>query len=155
MKQLIIIHGWTRFPDNAAFYKYLREKEYNPFEERKDRKDRLAVQLKDMYQIIKPTMPDSRNASYQARKIRFEKILPYLNDEGVILIGNSLWWNFLLKYLCENGFPVKISKLYLVCAVIDETDRWPDREYMWDFAFDTTRIQQIETLANEIYIYHS
>ena len=35
-------------------------------------------------------MPNKYNASYKARKIWFEKIFPYLNDEDLVLVGHSL-----------------------------------------------------------------
>jgi len=155
MKQIIIIHGWGTFRTDEDFYEVLKDKEYNPFEEKKDRKDRLVVQLKETYQAIKPTMPNKNNARYQARKIRFEKIFPYLNDEEKVLVGHSRGGNFLLKYLIENWFPGKIKQLHLVAAVIDETNRATDQEYMWDFAFDLKKIPEIEKIAEEIFIYHS
>jgi hypothetical protein len=70
-----------------------------------------------------PEMPNSKNASYKARKIWFEKLFPYLNDEGIILIGLSLGTIFLLKYLTENTFPKTISQLHLVGTVPDKQDK--------------------------------
>lgn len=155
MKQLIIIHGWSSFPDNDTFCKALEKWEYR-LEERKDRKDRLGPKLKGEYQTFNPKMPNKNNATYKARKIRFEKIFPYLNDEDLVIIGNSLWGMFIMKYLCENGFPKKIKKLYLVAAVIDDShaDSAQDK-YCWDFAFDVDSIPKVEQFADEIYIYHS
>jgi hypothetical protein len=40
--------------------------------------------------MFTPEMPNAKPAIYKARKIWFEKLFPYLNDEGVTLIGHSL-----------------------------------------------------------------
>lgn len=155
MKQIIYIHGWSRFPDNESFCKDLEKKEYNPFEDKKKWIDWLTTQTQWVYQIFKPTMPNKYGASYKAWKIWFEKTFPYLNDEDLILIGHSLWWNFLLKYLWENSFPKKIKQLHLVAAVVDESDRPVDKQYLWDFAFDINTIAKLEDIAEQIFLYHS
>jgi predicted alpha/beta hydrolase family esterase len=81
-------------------------------------------------------MPNGRMASYTARKIWFEKLFPYLNDEKTILIGHSLGATFLLKYLSENIFPQSISKLCLVASSIDEETGYDKRHYLGDFVWD-------------------
>jgi predicted alpha/beta hydrolase family esterase len=73
----------------------------------------------------------------------------------LILIGHSLWWMFLLKYLWENKFPKKIKQLHLVATVIDGSDRPKEKQYLWDFAFDLNIIPKAEDAAEEIFIYHS
>ena len=78
------------YPDNDAFCKALETRDYDPFEEKKRRADRLKDQLASEYQTIKPDMPNKNMASYKARKIWFEKIFPYLNDEDVVMVGHSL-----------------------------------------------------------------
>lgn len=45
MKQLIYIHGGMCHPDNDTFCKALETRDYNPFEEKKRRANRLAEQL--------------------------------------------------------------------------------------------------------------
>ena len=90
MKQLIIIHGGNVCPTEESFYRSLEKKEYDPFKDRSDRKDRLAEKTKSTYQIIKPVMPNGWDARYKARQIRFEKIFPYFNNEDLVLIGHSL-----------------------------------------------------------------
>ena len=74
MKQLIYIHGWMCQPDYDSFCEAIKERDYNPFEE-KERKDRFE-DLKWSYQIIRPEMPNKNMASYKAWKIWFEKIFP-------------------------------------------------------------------------------
>ena len=90
MKQLIMIRGGTIFPDIDAFCEQLEKWEYDPFKEEKKRKDRLQEEIKDQFQYICPSMPNKHMANYRARKIRFEKIFPYLNDDEVVVVGHSL-----------------------------------------------------------------
>lgn len=155
MKQIIIIRGWSVFPDNNEFCAMLSWWEYNPFEERKRRRDRLAMKVNETFQVIKPDMPNPDNASYKARKIRFEKIFPYLNDEDLVLVGHSLGWIFLLKYIAENTFPKKIKQLHLIWSCIDETDMPEEEKYLWDFLFDVDAIPSIQNKVDKIFIYHS
>ena len=155
MKQLIYIGGWDRFSDIDSFCKAFEKRTYDPFKETKKRSDWLKEQLIWEYQMIKPDMPNKDMASYRAWKIWFEKIFPYLNDEDLVLVGHSLWWNFLMKYLWENNFPKKIKQLHLVAAVVDGSDRPADKQYLWDFAFDVTNIAKLEKLVENIFIYHS
>ena len=155
MKQFIYIGGWNRFPDIESLCKDLEKRDYNPFEEKKRRSDWLKVQLVWDYQMIKPDMPNRDMASYRVWKIWFEKIFPYLNEEDLVLIGHSLWWNFLMKYLGENTFPKKIKQLHLVAAVVDGSDRPANKQYLWDFAFEANTIANIENKAENIFIYHS
>lgn len=155
MKQLIMIHGGNVFCTEDDFYVYLQEKKYNPFEEKKYRSDRLSNKLKEQYQIAKPLMPNNKNASYKAWKIWFEKALPYLNDEDLIIAGNSLWAMFLIKYLGENTFPKKIKQLHLIAGVFDESDMSDEEKYAWDFAYSPEIIPNIEKQVESIFLYHS
>lgn len=155
MKQLIYIHGWMCQPDNDAFCKAIETRDYDPFEEKKRRKNWLKEELKSDYLTIKPDMPNKDMASYKARKIWFEKIFPYLNNEDLIVVGHSLWWMFLIKYLWENTFPKKIKQLHLVSSVFDESDMSEEEKYAWDFAYDPSIIPNIEHQADEIFLYHS
>lgn len=77
-------------PDNDAFCKALETRDYDPFEEKKRWANRLAEQIQPEYQAIIPAMPNKQMATYKARKIRFEKIFPYLNDEDLVIVGHSL-----------------------------------------------------------------
>lgn len=106
-----------------------------------------------------PNMPNIYNARYSNRKIWFEKIFPYLNDEGTILIGHSQWGIFLAKYLSENTFPLplgkKIAQLHLIAAVFDEygLPEWED--YLADFVFDPKKLNNLEQQVDKIFLYHS
>ena len=65
-------------------------------------------------------MPLQDNAKYEEWKILFERYIPHLKD-NVILMGNSLGGIFLAKYLSENKFPKKILSTYLTCPPFDNT----------------------------------
>jgi hypothetical protein len=65
-------------------------------------------------------MPLQENAKYTDWKIFFERHIPLLRN-NVILIGNSLGGIFLAKYLSENKFPKKILHTYFVCPPFDDT----------------------------------
>jgi predicted alpha/beta hydrolase family esterase len=150
MQQIIHIHGGDCFPDNDSFCEALKTYDYDPFEEKKYRRERVKSQLPSNYQMIIPQMPNGRMAYYKARKIWFEKIFPYLNDEEPILIGHSLGGMFLMKYLTENMFPKNIKQLHLVAAVLDD-----EKEYVGDFSIDISKIPLLQNKVNDIYIYHS
>ncbi len=155
MKQLVMIHWWMCHPDNDIFCKALETRDYDPFEEKKRRKNWLKDELKLEYQTIKPDMPNKDMASYKARKIWFEKIFPYLNDEDLVLIGHSLGGMFLIKYLWENSFPKKIKQLYLISSVLDESDMSEEEKYAGDFAYSPEIISNLASKAEQIFIYHS
>jgi len=153
MQQIIHIHGGETFPDESSFLVSIIEREYNPFEEIRKRKDRIQQALISTHQMIAPTMPNALNASYKAWKIWFEKIFPYLNGEEIILVGNSLGGTFLIKYLSENTFPKKIQQLHLTAAVLDNEER--NKDYLGDFIIDFSKIIMVTEQVKNIYIYHS
>ena len=78
------------FPNVETLYEYLQQKEYNPLEEKKSWHEWIKKEVSSKYQYFRPDMPNSKMANYPARKIWFEKLFPYLDEEGVILIGHSL-----------------------------------------------------------------
>ncbi len=80
----------------------------------------LAENLSKNFEIIKPRMPLQDNAFYEDWKIHFERYIPSLQN-NTILIGGSLGGIFLAKYLSENKFPKKILATYLVCPPFDDT----------------------------------
>ena len=156
MKQIIIIHGWNCFPDNDTFCRFLEWWEYHPTEDYTNkRRFWLAKQLKGAYEVFTPIMPVYDNANYKVWKIRFEKVLSFLNDEELTLIWHSLWGMFLLKYLLENKFPKHIKKLYLISTCIDGKWLLEEEAYLWDFNFDIDRISELKKQVDEIFIYHS
>ena len=69
----------------------------------------LDKELGRKFEIIRPQMPLAENAKYSDWKIYFERHIPYLKN-NIILIGSSLGGIFLAKYLSENKFPKKIGE---------------------------------------------
>lgn len=118
MKQVLFIHGGNLIKDNDELLKVMASREVNPFEEKKRRRLTLQEKLPE-FTVIKPEMPNKDIARYSVRKLRFEKYLPFLDKEKLVLIGHSLGAMFLIKYLGENGFPFKISQLHLVAPALD------------------------------------
>lgn len=115
-KQVIVIHGGDSFNSYKEYISELKKTKLN-FERMfiKGWKDKLGVELGKNYQVILPKMPNSANARFEEWKIWFEKLIPFLNKE-VILVGHSLGASFLLRYLSENKFSKKIKATFLVSA---------------------------------------
>ena len=65
-------------------------------------------------------MPLQDNAKYKEWRINFERYIPYLKDD-IILIGSSLGGIFLVQYLSENKFPKKILSVYLIGTPFDDS----------------------------------
>ena len=113
-------------------------------------KETLAEKLGKGFEIILPKMPNSTNARYLEWKIWFEKLIPFLEEE-VVLVGHSLGGMFLTKYLSENEFPKKIRATFLVSAPYDEVD---SGESLVDFVLSAS-LSNLQEQGGKIFIYHS
>ena len=118
--QIMIIHGGETFINKKDYLNYLKNRSVSI-----DNKPRWALEYLDeklgkKFQIIRPRMPLSDNAKYSDWKIYFERFIPLLKN-NIILIGNSLGGIFLAKYLSENKFPKKILSVCLTCAPYDDS----------------------------------
>ena len=109
----------------------------------------LKYRLGDEFQVIRPQMPNTSNARYEEWKIWFEKFIPFVNDE-VIMVGSSLGATFLAKYLSENEFPKKIKALFLIAGCFDDLPEEP----LLDFGLPPS-LKNIESQTEKIYLYHS
>ena len=154
MQQVLYIWWWNVYPTREAFIEELMKRDYDPFENKKKWKNNLWKGLWEDYQVATLDMPNKNIALYKEWKIQFEKTFEYLNDDQII-IAHSLWTIFILKYLTENNFPKKIKQLHLVSALIDDKDLPPEESYIWDFAFNTTKIPEIQNICENIFLYHS
>ena len=152
-QQIIVISGGDCFNTQEEFLAYLKVAPLDFESYKSDRrswKSNLQEILGEEYEVIIPTMPNKQNAKYEEWKIWFEKFIPYINNE-VILIGHSLGGIFLTKYLSENNFPKTISGLFLVAAPFDDKDS----EYkLADFVL-AGNLSKVESRAKNIFIYHS
>jgi predicted alpha/beta hydrolase family esterase len=118
--QIFMIHGGMTFKNQKDYLHYLKTKEINLKKRANWAADYLDRELGKDFEIIRPRMPLQDNAKYSDWKIYFERFIPYLRD-NVILIGGSLGGIFLAKYLSENKFPKKILSTYIVCPPFDNT----------------------------------
>ena len=142
MKQLLYIHGGNLTKDNDELLKIMATREINPFEEKKRRRLTLQERLPE-FVVIKPEMPNKDMARYSTWKLWFEKYIPFLDAENLVLVGHSLGGMFLAKYLAENEFPIQISQLHLVAPVLDDQGLNEGDNYLGDFAYEVNDIKKI------------
>lgn len=151
MPQIVFIHGGDSFNTYSDYLSYLKQKEVSL--ERliaKRWKDTLQPALGDKVQVLAPLMPCNQNAKYLEWKIWFEKLIPLLTD-NVILIGHSLGGIFLAKYLAEHTLPLKIKALFLIAAPYDETSA----DYsLADFVLPKN-LAGVSEQSENIYLFHS
>lgn len=142
MKQLLYIHGGNLTKNNDELLKIMATRAINPFEEKKRRRLTLQERLPE-FVVIKPEMPNKDMARYSTWKLWFEKYIPFLEAENLVLVGHSLGGMFLTKYLAENEFPIQISQLHLVAPVLDDQGLNEGDNYLGDFAYDVNDIKNI------------
>jgi len=118
--QIFIIHGGNTFKTNKDYLLYLKTREIKLEKKLRWYDDYLDKQLGKKFEIIRPRMPLQDYAKYNDWKIYFERHIPYLKN-NIILIGSSLGGIFLAKYLSEHKFPKKILSTYLICPPFEDT----------------------------------
>ncbi len=123
--QIFIIHGGMTFKNKKDYLDFLKNRKIVLVRKNDWTGLFLKEKLGKNFEIIKPRMPLQDNAKYSDWKIHFERYLPYLKN-NIILIGSSLGGLFLAKYLSENKFPKKILSTYLVCPPFDNTLKGED-----------------------------
>jgi len=116
--QVLIIHGGMTFKSKNDYFHFLKTREISIEEKVSWTGEFLKKNLGRNFHIIKPRMPLQDNARYEEWKIHFERHIPYLRN-NIVLIGNSLGGIFLAKYLSEHKMPRKILSTYLVCPPYD------------------------------------
>ena len=147
-KQVFVIGGGEVWNTYEEYMEYL--KKYDLTQEKFDKmmskrwKDHLQRDLGKGFLIIKPDMPNMRNAKYVEWKIWFEKILPYFSRE-VIFIGHSLGANFIAKYFAEHHVSFMIGQIHLVAGCFGT-----------DGGFDLPEsLDMITQQCDTVFIYHS
>ena len=123
--QILMVHGGMTFKNQRDYLDYLKKREIKLDKKPKWAEEYINKELGKKFQIIKPRFPLQENAKYGDWKIWFERFIPFLND-NVILIGGSLGGIFLAKYLSENKFPKKILSVYMICPPYDNTSSQED-----------------------------
>lgn len=119
-KQILFIHGGETFKRRKDYINFLKTTEVSIKRRKSWSTEYLDEKLGKDFEIIRPRMPQSFNAIYEDWQIWFEKYIPFLK-QNIILLGNSLGGMFLAKYLSENTFPKKILSVYMVCSPFDNT----------------------------------
>jgi hypothetical protein len=150
--QVIVIHGGDTFETYEDYFNHLKNYQIESLDyfRRKDWKTSLQERLGGNFEVIAPQMPNRKNARYDEWKVWFEKIIPLLNDE-IILVGHSMGGIFLAKYLSENNFPKKILSLHLVSAPYDtETITEP----LGDFEIKSP-VNNLAKYTDKIFLYQS
>ncbi|MGV8169705.1 MAG: alpha/beta hydrolase [Candidatus Nanoarchaeia archaeon] len=154
--QVIFIRGGETFDTKEQFYNYLKTVDFNPYEKKRTWRDWLEWSLSEKFDSIAPLMPNKQWADYEAWKIWFERVTPYINKDKnikLILIGQSLGGIFLAKYLSENKLPKKIDQLHLVSPLFDNEKL--EKEKVASFAFDPEKLSNLELQADKLFLYHS
>lgn len=118
--QILMIHGGMTFKNQKDYLGYLKNKEIKLDKKPRWTEEYIDEELGKQFQIIKPRFPLQDNAKYEDWRIWFERYIPLLNN-NVILVGGSLGGIFLAKYLSENKFPKKLLSVYMVCPPFDNT----------------------------------
>jgi hypothetical protein len=118
--QIFLIHGGNTFKTKKDYFEYLKTKKISLEKKIRWSEDYFDKELGNRFEIIKPRMPLQDDAKYEDWKIWFERYIPFLRN-NVILIGGSLGGIFLAKYLSEHKFPKKILATYIICPPYDNT----------------------------------
>lgn len=118
--QIFIVDGGMTFKSKKDYINFLKNREVSIKKPDWWTDEFLKQSLSQNFDIIKPRMPLQDNAKYTEWKIHFEKYIPYLQN-NLILIGQSLGGIFLAKYLSENKFPKKILSTFLIAPPYDNT----------------------------------
>ncbi|MCC6643623.1 alpha/beta hydrolase [Candidatus Peregrinibacteria bacterium] len=149
-QQIFVIHGGNASNSYAEYLKYLKTKKVDlKWLAAKDWKTELGKNLGQRFQVYNPQMPNKQNAKYLEWKIYFEKFIPLMSDQ-IILIGHSLGGIFLAKYLSEKKFPKKILATFLIAAPFNTPTKHP----LADFNL-LNDLSKLAIQGGQIYFYHS
>lgn len=148
-QQVVVIHGGDAFEKYEDYLAYLKSSEIS-LEKLKSKgwKSNLAEDLGSDFDVILPRMPNSLNARYMEWKIWFEKIVPLL-EENILLVGHSMGGIFLARYLSENTLDKKIKAVFLVAAPFYTKDAPCVDFYVPDL------LDGLKKQAEKIFLYHS
>ena len=118
--QILYIHGGMTFKTQKEYITYLEERDISLEQKIRWYGAYLTDKLGKRCDIIRPQMPSPDHAIYEHWKITFERYLPFLHKNS-ILIGQSLGGIFLAKYLSENKLPKKALSVFLICPPFDDS----------------------------------
>lgn len=150
-QQILFISGGNTFGSKKDYLSWLKNLKMN-IEKTKAKlswRDTLHKKLGNKFEVYKPKMPNSINASYTEWSILFNKIIKLLND-NLILIGHSLGGIFLAKYLAENDINKKIKATILISAPFGGAGG----ESLGSFVLPKS-LKKLEQQAGKIYLIQS
>jgi len=150
-QQIVIIHGGTTFDTYQEYISYLKTKSISleRLMASPDWKSTLSEKLGKNFEVLLPQMPNRTNARYSEWGIWFERIIPCLAKD-TILIGHSLGGIFLAKYLSVNKLPKKTKAVILVSAPYNNESE----ESLGEFKI-TTSLEKFSKQVREIYLVQS
>ena len=146
--QIIFVHGGDAIRDPEKLYSLLRGRSFNPYEQRKKWREELIKSIEGEFECHALSMPNSLCADYEAWKIWFEKMMPFMRND-ITLVGHSLGGGFLLRYLSENKLPVTVCQLHLIAPVVSHME---DCE---GFFIDTTAWAGFQSQVTAVHLWHS
>lgn len=122
-QQIVLLRWWSPKENYKDYYDFLEKYEINPYKEKFIKwSDTLAKDLWENFEILEIERPNKDFADYKARKIMFEKYIPYIQS-GAIFLGHSLGWSFFLKFFDENpSLLEKFSKIILVAPATEDSE---------------------------------
>jgi len=147
----LFIHGGNNFKNQKDYLRFLKTRPVSIEKRMRWSEDYLDKRLGRDFEIIRPVMPLKENAKYVDWKIHFERFIPFLRD-NIVLIGTSLGGIFLAKYLSENRIPKKILSVYLICPPFDDT--LPEEDLVGGFKLKSD-LSLIEKNAKNLYLLFS
>ena len=148
-RQVFVIHGGECFETQEAFLSTIKTWTMTLADLTKQGWSKTLGQALPDFDVYRPQMPNSLNARYDAWKIWFEKFVPEMRDD-VVLIGHSLGGIFLAKFLAENDLGKRISSLHLVATPFDPHASG----YLADFVLPES-LQKVSAQVSAICIYAS
>jgi uncharacterized protein len=121
-RQIVAIHGGDSYETYEEYIVHLKNRTLKMDDlKRKIWRETLGDSLGSDYEVLLPRMPNKENARYSEWKIQFDKIIPLLENE-VVLLGHSMGGIFLAKYLAENQCSKAILASFLVAAPFDTAE---------------------------------
>lgn len=117
--QILMVHGGMTFKNEKDYLHWLKTRKVST-KKRPYWEADLEEKLGKKFEIIRPRMPLQDNAKYRDWKVAFERYIPLLR-KNFILIGSSLGGIFFAKYLSEHKLSKKALSVLLVCAPFDGT----------------------------------
>jgi len=150
-QQVLHLHGGMPAISHKNYLNMISSWSYNPWNISIRWSKRYSKFLNENFEIIRPDMPNSDYASYEAWDIWFQKALPYLKN-NLTLVGHSLGGGFLMKWLAQNKLPITVKQLHLVAPTFDYTT---EDYILGDFSLKEFPGKFFDNNISEVHIYHS